>query len=833
MAKSRPRTTKARTTKARSKTRPPKATVSVAEREGDLIDGLGFVLDTPIEEELSHSFLEYAFSVIISRALPDARDGLKPVQRRILYAMWNQGNTSGKPYRKSMATVGETLKRYHPHGDASVYDAMVRQAQSHSLRVPLIDGHGNWGSLDDSAAAARYTEARLAPAGEDLLHDVAEDTVDMVANFDGSTTEPSVLPAALPNLLINGATGIAVGLATNIAPHNPGEVAEAARRWFANPKVTDEELLDAVEGPDFPCGGIAWPKSDIKDAYRTGRGTFKVRATTEIVHEGRTRSIVATELPPNVGPERVIAKIKEQVNAKRLVGISDVRDLSDRESGMRLVIDVKSGFDPQAVREALWKLTPLEETFGANFVAIVGHKPLTCTFADLVRIWCEHRVEVIHRRSAWRCSRAEARLHIVEALIAALDAIDEVVAIIRSSQSTDSARTKLRKLLKLDEEQANAILDMPLRRLTRLEAGKLNSEAAELAKTIKGLRAILGSDAKKRKVASEELDELISELDVARRTQVLGAAPKVDVAPAIAAPGGGTGKVGAIADVATVVVVGGGRIGRYDPTVERSGRAKLVAGGVKVATSARSRVAVITNLGRWVALDVVEIPEFDITKPGVTWGGSISDHVAFETGEHAVGVVAADGDAPVAMLTAGGVVKRLNPEDHPKRDEDTIIRLDDDEVVFAQRCDDDHHIVAVSSAGQLLRFPADKVRPQGRSSAGMAGMRVGDDKVVAGGICGSDAAAGEGPLVTLVTDGGNAKSGFVGDYPAKGRGTGGVRAIALKSADSEVVAAAIGERPVVVGARNKVLEAELGTRRDSSGVVLDGLGSDPYAIDAL
>jgi DNA gyrase/topoisomerase IV subunit A len=481
----------------------------------------GKIVDVDVSNELSDSFLEYAYSVIYSRALPDARDGLKPVQRRILHQMSEMGLRPDRGHVKSARVVGEVMGKLHPHGDGAIYDALVRLAQPFSMRLPLIDGHGNFGSLDAGPAAMRYTEARLAPAALLMVDEVDENTVDFGANYDGQILEPLVLPAAYPNLLVNGATGIAVGMATNMAPHNLGEVISAARHLIENPNATVKQLMKLVPGPDFPTGGTLVGKDGVLDAYSTGKGAFKVRAKVEIGKvTSRKQGITITELPFNIGPEKVVERISELVRGKKIQGISDIVDLTDGQSGTRVVIELKNGFEPEQVLESLYKLTPLEDAFSINAVALVGGKPKTLGLRELLQVFIDHRIEVVTRRSNFRKEKAATRLNLVEGLLKAIIDIDKVVKIVRGSDDAAEAKAGLIKAFKLTDEQATHILDMPLRRLTKMSKIELDTEAKSLKSEIASLTALLKSDEALRSKVSEELAAVASKYATPRRTVI-------------------------------------------------------------------------------------------------------------------------------------------------------------------------------------------------------------------------------------------------------------------------------------------------------------------------
>ncbi len=496
----------------------------------------GRIVDIDVSQEMSDSFLEYAYSVIYSRALPDARDGLKPVQRRILHQMSEMGLRPDRGHVKCARVVGDVMGKLHPHGDGAIYDAMVRMAQSFSMRLPLIDGHGNFGSLDAGPAAMRYTESRLAQAAMAMVDESDEDTVDFGSNYDGQLLEPQVLPAAFPNLLVNGATGIAVGMATNMAPHNLGEVIAATKHLIDNPNATLKALMKHVPAPDFPTGGEIVGLEGIADAYATGRGAFKVRATAVIEKvTARKMGIVITEFPYNIGPEKVVEKIADLVKAKKIQGISDIIDLSDGQQGTKVVVEIKNGFEPEDVLEKLYKLTPMEDAFSINAVALVNGRPQTLGLKELLQVFIDHRIDVVRRRSEFRKAKATARLNLVDGLLKAIIDIDKVIKIIRGSEDAAEAKAALIKSFKLSDEQATYILDMPLRRLTKMSKIELETEQAGLAATIAALNKLLSSDATIRKQVSEELTQVAKNFATPRRTRLESTRlestrPKVEVA---------------------------------------------------------------------------------------------------------------------------------------------------------------------------------------------------------------------------------------------------------------------------------------------------------------
>lgn len=500
------------------------------------------IVETPLNEEMSKSFLEYAYSVIYARALPDARDGLKPVQRRIVYQMGEMNLTPDRPYMKSARVVGEVMGKLHPHGDSAIYEAMVRLAQPFAMRLPLVDGHGNFGSLDDGPAASRYTEARLGPAALGMNADIDEDTVDFTPNYDNKLKEPTVLPAAIPNLLVNGGSGIAVGMATNLATHNLGEVVNAAKFLMAHSDATLEQLMRYVPGPDWPTGGTIIGRDGIREAYATGRGTLTTRAATHIEHvTARKQAIVVTELPYMVGPEKVIERISDGVKNRKLEGISGAFDLTDRHNGTRIVIEIKTGFDPHAVLVQLFKHTPLQDNFAMNNVALVEGRPHTMGLKEMLQVWVDHRRVVIRRRSEYRKKKALERLHLVEGLLLAMLDIDEVIQVIRTSDDADAAKSRLMVVFDLDEVQAQYILDLRLRRLTRMNRIELEAERDDLKKRIEELTRILASAEALDQVVTDEMDEAVAKWGSPRRTVLLDADPDGTLTPVVAQGAGASG----------------------------------------------------------------------------------------------------------------------------------------------------------------------------------------------------------------------------------------------------------------------------------------------------
>ena len=799
------------------------------------------IVDIDVAAEMQGSFLEYAYSVIYARALPDARDGLKPVQRRILFQMSEMGLRPDRPYVKSARVVGDVMGKLHPHGDSAIYDALVRMAQPFSLRLPLVDGHGNFGSLDDGPAAARYTEARLAPAAMAMVADLDEDVVDLVPNYDNKLTQPSVLPAAIPNLLVNGASGIAVGMATNMAPHNLVEVISAARHLVANPDATLEDLMRFVPGPDLPGGGKIVGLEGVREAYRTGRGVFRTRATTKIENvTPRRKGIVVTELPYGVGPEKVIEKIKEGVQAKKLAGISDVVDLTDREKGLRLVIEVKSGINPEGVLEALYKYTPMEDSFGINNVALVDGQPRTLGLRELVQVWVDHRLTVVRRRSAYRLAKRQERLHLVEGLLIAILDIDEVIQVIRSSDTADVARDRLMGVFDLSQAQAEYILELRLRRLTKFSRIELEKEAEELRREIEDLQEILGSDARLREVVSEEMAEVARQHGTPRRTILLESAG--GTATSDASVPGAKAKSSAVSleipdTPCWALLSGTGLLARTadESTPTREGR--RAAHDVVVsalATSARSDIGAVTSRGRLVRLPVVDLPAIPPTDgpPSLSGGVPVSEIVDLEPGERVLALASLAPDAPtLALGTARGVVKRVVPEDLPRGDAWDVVELaDGDEVVGATTVTDDDELVFCTSDAQLLHFPASAVRPQKRRAGGMTGIKLAADAQVV--FFGAVPAAQHDDAVVVTVSGasdalpgtqaGSAKVTPFAAYPGKGRATGGVRAHRFLKGEDVLILGWVGPGPArASGSAGQAIDLpELDPRRDMSGRAL-------------
>jgi len=736
----------------------------------------GRIEERELEKEMRSSYLDYAMSVIVGRALPDVRDGLKPVHRRVLYAMHDIGLQPTRPYRKCAFIVGEVMGKYHPHGDSAIYDTLVRMAQDFSLRYVLVDGQGNFGSIDDDPAAAmRYTEARLGRLATELLRDIDADTVDFGPNYDESTQEPLVLPARFPNLLVNGAAGIAVGMATNIPPHNLREVVDAVCAYIDDPEIDLEGLMQHIKGPDFPGGGIM-SREGIAEAYRSGRGSIKVRARAHVEPlKGGKEAIVVTELPFMVkkgGDGGLITKIAELVRDKKLDGIADLRDESDR-SGMRLVIELKRGGPPaKVVLNNLYKKTAMQTTFGANMVALVDGVPKTLSLRELIQHYVDHQREVVTQRTQYELRRAEARAHILEGLLAALDNLDAVIKLIRGSSDPDAAREGLMSSFDLSREQAQAILDMRLQRLTALEADKVRAEHADLVERIAELRDILGDEAKVLGLIKEELREIADAYGDERRTELV----HFD---------GDVGIEDMIADQQMVIsITASGYVKRLPLATYRQQR----RGGVGVMgmnlkeddyiahlhiCSTHDFLLFFTNRGKVYRTKVYELPEGSRTSKG----SSLNNLLPLREGERVMAVIPTRDfkeNKYLAFATANGLIKKTEFEAYntPIR-ADGIIAIkirDDDELVQVRLTSGEDDILMVSRSGHAARFSEQAVRPMGRDTSGVKGMNVseGDNRVLA-----MDVARNDTELF-VVTENGYGKRTPVSEYPVKGRGTKGV-----------------------------------------------------------
>ncbi len=807
--------------------------IPLSESPGERIDNVD------VSAEMEGSFLEYAYSVIYSRALPDARDGLKPVQRRILYQMTEMGLRPDRGHVKSARVTGEVMGKLHPHGDSSIYDAMVRLAQPFIMRVPLIDGHGNFGSLDDGPAAARYTEARLAPAAMAMTENLDEDVVDFVPNYDNQLQQPEVLPSAFPNLLVNGASGIAVGMATNMAPHNLIEVVGAARFLIEHPEATLEELMSFVPGPDMPTGGTIIGLAGIRDAYETGRGAFRTRARVSVeALTARKTGLVITELPFMVGAEKVIEKIKDGVNSKKLSGISDVTDLTDRTHGTRLVVGIKTGFSPDAVLEQLYRHTPLEDSFNINNVALVDGGPRTLGLKELLQVYVDHRISVVTRRSQFRLARKRERLHLVEGLLIAILDIDEVIQVIRASDDTEQARTRLIDVFDLTQIQAEYILELRLRRLTRFSRIELETERDELLSAIAELEELLAVPQRIRQLVSDELEEVAEKFGTPRRTLLTEARPSIATSSRSSAPAleiadapcrvflSTTGRVIRV-DLSSASADGGAVPER---AIRRSRHDAILS---SVVTTSRTEIGAVTNLGRLIRVSPVDLPVAPENSVQLGAGVRIAEYMALDPKrERVLALVSLESGLPIALGTRQGVVKRLAPGDHPNRPDFEVIALKPgDEVVGVRQSGDGDELLFISSDAQLLHFAASAVRPQGRTAGGMAGISLAAKATVV--FFGSIDPSTDPVVATISTssatiagaDFGRAKVSLLSEFPGKGRATGGVRAHAFLKGEDLLSVAWAGPAPALaVGADGSQRALpDSGSRRDASGTPLDGV----------
>ena len=747
-----------------------------------------------LNAEMQRSYIEYAMSVIVSRALPDVRDGLKPVHRRVLYAMYDGGYRPDRGFNKCSRVVGDVMGQYHPHGDSAIYDALVRLVQDWSMRYPLVQGQGNFGSPgDDPAAAPRYTECRMAPLSMEMVRDIDEETVDFGPNYDGKTLEPSVLPARFPNLLVNGSSGIAVGMATQIPPHNLREVADAAEWVLRNPEADREQTLAAVmeriKGPDFPTGALIMGHRGIEDAYRTGRGSVIMRAVVEVEEIQGRQCLVVTELPYQVNPDSLAQKIAEHVKDGRLAGIADIRDETSGRTGQRLVIVLKRDAIPKVVLNNLFKHTQLQTTFGANMLALVDGVPRTLPLDAFVRHWVEHQVDVIRRRTQYRLRKAEERIHILRGLLKALDALDEVIALIRRSPTVEDARTGLMGLLDIDEVQAQAILDMQLRRLAALERQKIIDEHDALAAQIEDYNDILARPERQRDIVSEELAEIVGRFGDDRRTTIM--------------PGDGDMSMEDLIPEEDVVITitRGGYAKRTRVDAYRSQRrgGKGVRGAALrgedmvshfFTTTSHHWLLFFTNLGRVYRAKAYELPDAGRDSKGQ----HVANVMAFQPGEEIAQVLALRDYSAAAYLvlaTRAGLVKktRLAEYDSPRSGGLIAVNLrDGDELVGVGLVEADDDLLLVSRKGQSVRFHADDatLRPMGRATSGVTGMKFRDrDELLSMSVL----PAGEDPDVFVVFESGLAKRSKASDWNVKGRAIYGVAVAKFTDRGGDLVGA--------------------------------------------
>jgi DNA gyrase subunit A len=806
-------------------------------------DGPGASRIEPVDlqTEMQRSYLDYSMSVIVSRALPDVRDGLKPVHRRVLYAMYDGGYRPDRNFSKSARVVGDVMGSYHPHGDSAIYDALVRLAQPWSLRYPLVQGQGNFGSPgNDPPAAQRYTECRMAQLAMEMVRDIDEDTVDFAPNYDGRTLEPTVLPSRFPNLLVNGSAGIAVGMATNIPPHNLREVSQAAKWLLDNPEAPSDErmtaLLGIVQGPDFPTGATIIGKRGIEDAYRTGRGSITMRAVVEVDEDAKGRQrLIVTELPYQVNPDNLLLRIAELVGDGKLTGISDVRDDSSSRTGMRLVIELKRDAVAQVVLNQLYKHTQLQDNFGANMLALVDGVPRTLTLEQFLRYWIAHQIEVIQRRTRYRLRKAEERAHILRGYLKALDALDEVIALIRASATVEDARTGLMDLLEIDEVQATAILDMQLRRLAAMERQKIIDEYDDLMTKIADYNDILSNEPRQRSIVSGELGEIVDKYGDDRRTEILPWDGDVTDEDLIA-----------VEDVVVTITAGGyAKRTRSDlyRAQRRGGRgvrgAALRQDDVVehfMVTSTHNWLLFFTNQGRIYRAKGYQLPDASRDAKGQ----HVANLLAFRPDESIASVLSIPGyDAAdyLVLATRTGLVKKTKLTDYDTNRQGGIIAInlsEDDEVIGARLVSADDDIFLASTKGMSVRFTASDeiLRPMGRDTKGVIGMRFreGDSLL-------SMDVVRPGQHVVTITDGGYAKRTLEEEWTARSRGILGVRAMKINEKRGSLVAAmvcdsddqifAIASNGVVI--RTAVSELRP-SGRDTMGVTMMRLGDEDSVV---
>lgn len=792
--------------------------------------------------EMQRSYLNYAMSVIVSRALPDVRDGLKPVHRRVIYAMYDGGYRPDRAFNKSARVVGEVMGQYHPHGDSAIYDTLVRLTQSWSLRYPLVQGQGNFGSPgNDSAAAARYTECRMASLAMEMVRDIDQDTVDFVPNYDGKNLEPTVLPSRFPNLLVNGSSGIAVGMATNIPPHNLTEVAAGVQWALEHPDATREELLEAlmerITGPDFPTGGQIVGRRGIQDAYRTGRGSVTMRAVTEITEDKRGRTIIAiTQLPYQVNPDNLLERIAELVEQGKVGGIADLVDESSSRTGMRIVVVLKRDAVPKVVLNNLFKYTQLQDNFGANMLALVDGVPRTLTLDAFVTNWIEHQVEVIQRRTAYRLRIAEERVHILIGLLKAIDRIDEVIALIRASESASVAQAGLMKLLDIDEIQAQAILDMQLRKLAALERNELQTQHDKLMAEIADYKDILSNLVRQRSIVSDELAEIVNKFGDERRTTIVADENDVTHEDLIAV------------EPIVVTLSADGYIKRTKAALYRSQK----RGGRGVKGAALKQDDVITNFfvtttHHWILFftnrgRVFRVKAYELTDTGRDARGQhVANLLSLAPEEHVVEVQDLRDYSQAKYLvlaTRNGVIKKSRLADYDSSRSTGLVAItlrDEDDVVSAQLVNDEDDLLLVSKMGYSVRCHADDatLRPMGRTAGGVIGIRfkTDDDYLLKMEVATPDS------FVVTVTEGGWAKRTSIEEWNAKGRGTQGVRAMRLVekrgglagalicAAEDEIFA--IASNGVVIRTRVDEIRA---AGRDTMGVSFMKVGDDDQVV---
>jgi DNA gyrase subunit A len=791
-----------------------KKNVKTTEKEADFSKIAKNIEEITLHDEIETSFLSYAYMVILSRAIPDARDGLKPVHRRILWSMFDEGIMPEKNHVKSAKIVGSTMGNYHPHGDSAIYEAMVGLVQAHNMSVPLIDPHGNFGgSPGSSAAAARYTEARLSKTAVPLLVDLKENGADFVPNYDTTKTEPTVLPVQYPNLIINGGTGIAVGIATKMAPHNPTEVIDAARWLLTHPTASIERIMDFIPGPDFPTGGRILGQDEIKRAYETGRGVIKVQGTAVIESVGRGKHhIIFTELPYEVVAEKVIESIKKLIQLNKLQGIADIKDLSGRNHPTRLVIETKAGVNPQALLFELYKNTPLETSFGINNVAIVEGEPKTLGLKEQLEIFIKHRIDVVTRRTLNRKEKRDKRLHLIDGLLKALANIDEVIKIIRNAADTAIAQAALMKKFKLDEVQADYILDIPLRRLTKFDQIQLNDEKKKLTDEVDALNKILSDDKELRAVIAKELEDVRKVIGQERKTVLVDGnlAEHLEAAKAAA--------VNVSLEVADepcgLFLTAKGGIVRSPKLVP----SKPVLSSIESTT--RGKFIAVTNKGRAFRIDTIHVGTKEAAAASVL-------PEKLTTGEKVIALTPVElpegKSGGIAMGTKQGTVKIALPQWPTRSDEFSVMKLEDgDEILSAHWVEDveAYDLAFISNDTSLLVYPANKVRPQGLSGGGMAGI-----KLAAGAEAISFAvipAIDKDKALVITHTGQTIKATPFALYPPKGRATGGVRSHKFLKGETQLVLATVSPVGVLFTAKgDQVPTPKIDNRRDGSGIKVE------------
>lgn len=767
---------------------------------------------TPLQNLVESSFLSYAYTVILDRALPDVRDGLKPVQRRILYSMMKDGVTPDKNHVKSARIVGNCMGAYHPHGDSSIYEAMVRLARGFSLNIPLIDGHGNFGTgPGDGAAASRYTESRLAKEALLMLEDIKEEATDFLPNYDGTEQEPVVLPARIPNLLINGGSGIAVGMATKSAPHNAGEAMDAASYLLDNPDATVDDLMKYIPGPDLPTGGIIVGQDAIKQAYETGRGVFRIRGKYEIEALPRGKSnIIFTEMPYDVSIVKVIKDIKDGIEEGNLQGVADVKDLTDRVEGTRLRIETKAGVNPERLAGDLFTHTALEVSFGINNVVIYEDRPVVMGLKEILQSFLNHRVEVITRRTEFRLDKRRDRLHILAGLLKALLDIDKAIAIIRAAKDTDTAKKKLITAFKVDETQAEYILSLQLRRLTRFDQEELETERKKLLDEVAELEKIIAEPAVLKSVLSDELKATKAIIDHPRRSELLDgslAEHRAELKETLKS------ESVEVADEPCIIrVYASGMVDRVEENKRIPRRGSIEPVMTQLATTTRSHIVLVTNQGRGFRVEALHVPEKKVDAAALDIALSPDEFiVAVGKNEYS------KDEAGLALGTRSGIVKILACDFPLRSDDFTVMGLADGDTIIGGGWVGDPNetdLVFVSEDTSLLRFNATKVRPQGRTGGGVAGIKLGDSM--------SAVAFAAAPLTELnnlraVTfTGMSVKASELSLFPTKGRATGGVRSHTLRKGEEKLVAAFVGPRPLLVSDGSALELPEL-VKRDASG----------------